>query len=81
MNIHPAKGYLVAKKIKNEKEVKGLYIPTEKESEIAEIVDVYNGSKFKIGDKVVFKKFSGTEIELEEKLIIFHFKDILGTVK
>lgn len=81
MKVYPSKGYIVAKKIKNDKQRGGLYIPTERESELAEVVDVYEGSRYKVGEKIIYKKFSGTEIELEDKLIIFHFRDILGTVK
>jgi len=95
MNIRPLQDRLIVKRIEEEtKTAGGLIIPdTAKEKpQMGEIVAAGNGKKtddgkvlpldVKVGDKVLFGKYAGTEIELEgEKLLILSKSDILAIVE
>ncbi len=79
----------VAVKVNNdeEKKVGGIIIPdTAKEKPLmGEIVAVGTDKELqdvvKVGDKVLYAKFSGTEIEVEnEKLIILSRNDLLAKI-
>jgi chaperonin GroES len=72
----------------SEKTVGGIIIPdTAKEKpQIAEVIAVGNDEDLqkivKVGDKVLFGKYAGTEIELEgEKLLILAKSDLLAIVE
>jgi len=74
--------------LENEKTVGGIIIPdTAKEKpQIAEVIAVGNDEDLqkivKVGDKVLFGKYAGTEIELEgEKLLILSKSDLLAIVE
>ena len=90
MNIRPVEDHLAVKlsTTENEKTVGGIIIPdTAKEKpQIAEVIAVGNDEDLqkiiKVGDKVLFGKYAGTEIELEgEKLLILSKSDLLAIVE
>ncbi|MDO5040552.1 MAG: co-chaperone GroES [Peptoniphilus sp.] len=93
MNLKPLEDKLVIKKIEMEETTKsGIVLPSsaKEESNIAEVVAIGKGilkdedkkDELKIGDKVVFSKYAGTEIELDkEKYTIIKFEDILAVVE
>lgn len=64
----------------------GIYIPDsakEKTTE-GEVMEIGDGKeiKVKVGDKVVYESYSGTEIKIEnEKYLIIEQKDILAIVR
>jgi chaperonin GroES len=96
MNIQPIGNRLVIKLAKKEQTSKsGIIIATEAKDEqaIGEIVAIGKGQGsednitelgLQVGDKVVFGKFAGEEVETEETGTIFKImngKDILGILK
>ena len=90
MNIRPVEDHLAVKlsTLENEKTVGGIIIPdTAKEKpQIAEVIAVGNDEDLqkiiKVGDKVLFGKYAGTEIEFEgEKLLILAKSDLLAIVE
>ncbi|HNX00501.1 MAG TPA: co-chaperone GroES [Candidatus Cloacimonadota bacterium] len=71
-----------------EKQIGGIYIPdTAKEKpQIAEVIAVGNNEELqkiiKVGDKVLFGKYAGTEVELDgNKYIILSQSDVLAIVE
>jgi chaperonin GroES len=60
----------------------GIYLPEQKktyEAEIRSIGDEVKG--FKPGQRVIFDKFAGAEVEVEdEKLLLLNLKDILARI-
>ena len=89
MNIKPlADRVLVKPAIAEEKTVGGIIIPdSAKEKPLkGEIIAVGNGTKdeemiLKIGDKVLYGKYAGTEIELEgEQYLIMRQSDVLAII-
>jgi chaperonin GroES len=85
MNIRPLQDRVILKRVKEEEKTKGgIIIPdTAKEKPIeGEVVAVGNGKVLedgtvkkldvKVGDRVLFGKYSGTEVKLdgEERLIV-----------
>ena len=90
MNIRPVEDHLAVKlsTLENEKTIGGIIIPdTAKEKpQIAEVIAVGNDEDLqkivKVGDKVLFGKYAGTEIELQgEKLLILSKSDLLAIVE
>lgn len=90
MNIQPlADRVLVLPKPAEEKTVGGIIIPdTAKEKPLqGEIVATGNGTKdeemiLKVGDQVLYGKYSGTEIEYEgEKYLMMRQSDVLAVVE
>ena len=90
MKIIPVEDHLAVKlsTTENEKTVGGIIIPdTAKEKpQIAEVIAVGNDEDLqkiiKVGDKVLFGKYAGTEIEFEgEKLLILAKSDLLAIVE
>ncbi len=90
MKLRPIEEHLVVKpeNATAEKTVGGIIIPdTAKEKpQIAEVIAVGTDDDLqkivKVGDKILFGKYSGTEIELEgEKLLILSKDDILAIVE
>ncbi|MDO5725274.1 MAG: co-chaperone GroES [Tissierellia bacterium] len=93
MNLRPLGDKLVIKKVEiEEKTESGIVLPSSaKEQPIfAEVLaignDILNDEKkkdvIKVGDKVVFSKYGGTEIEIEkEKYTIIKLSDILAVVE
>ena len=89
MNIKPlADRILIAPAKAEEKTIGGIIIPdTAKEKPLqGEVLAVGNGTKdeemvLKKGDKVLYGKYSGTEIELDnEKYLIMRQSDVLAVL-
>jgi chaperonin GroES len=95
MKLRPLQDRLLVKRMEEEtKTAGGLFIPeTAKEKpQRGEIIAVGNGKKtedgkvlpldVKVGDKVLFGKYSGTEIKVEgEELLMMREDDILAVVE
>ena len=89
MNIKPlADRVLVKPAAAEEKTVAGIIIPdTAKEKPLkGEVLAVGNGTKdeemvLKVGDTVLYGKYSGTEVELDgEKYLIMRQSDVLAVL-
>ena len=95
MNIRPLYDRIVVKRLENdtEKTASGLFIPdsAKEKPQEGEVVAVGTGARaddgkvtpldVKAGDKILFGKWSGTEVKIEgEDLIIMKESDILGIV-
>ena len=84
---------LLLKKIEmEERTASGIVLPSsaKEESNVAEIIALGNKidkdedmkGLLKVGDKVVFSKYAGSEIELEkEKFTIIKFADVLAVIE
>ncbi|MDR3580893.1 MAG: co-chaperone GroES [Oryzomonas sp.] len=95
MNLRPLQDRILVKRVEEEtKTAGGLFIPeTAKEKpQRGEIVAAGNGKKteegkvlpldVKVGDKVLFGKYSGTEIKVDgEEYLIMREDDILAVVE
>jgi chaperonin GroES len=95
MNLRPMQDRIIVKRVDEEtKTAGGIFIPdTAKEKpQQGEVVAVGNGKKndegkvtpldVKVGDKVLFGKYAGTEIKLEGlDYLIMREDDILGVVE
>jgi len=94
MKIKPLFDRVVIKPIENESESKGgilLLMAAQEKSQLALVVAVGEGVNFdgenigmkvKEGDKVLYGKFTGTEIELdEEKFVVISQTDILAVIE
>ena len=93
MNIKPLFDRVVLKPIENESETKsGILLPmaSQEKSQLGIVVAVGSGlnaegkdigMQVKEGDKVLFGKFSGTEITIEEqKYVVVRQPDILAII-
>ena len=95
MKLRPLQDRILVKRIEEqEKTAGGIYIPdTAKEKPVmGEIVSVGNGKKtedgkvipvdVKAGDKVLFGKYAGTEVKVEDgDYLIMREDDILGIIE
>ena len=93
MNLRPLDDKIVIKKIEmEERTASGIVLPSsaKEESNVAEIISLCNKidkdedmkGLLKVGDKVVFSKYAGSEIELEkEKFTIIKFADVLAVIE
>lgn len=92
MNIRPLGDRVVIKKIEAEEKTKsGIVLPTsaQEQPQLAEVLAVGNGVTegenkvdLKVGDKVIFSKYAGTEIKLDgEEVTILKVTDILGVIE
>ena len=95
MKIRPLHDRVIVKRLEEEAQTKGgLYIPdTAKEKPIqGEVIAVGAGKRdkggkvikldVKAGDRVLFSKYSGTEVKLDgEEHLILREDDILGVVE
>ena len=95
MKLRPLQDRIIVKRIEEEvKTAGGIYIPdTAKEKpQMGQIVSVGNGKKtedgkvipvdVKAGDKVLFGKYSGTEVKVEgDEFLIMREDDILGIIE
>jgi len=95
MNIRPLQDRVILKRVKEEEKTKGgIIIPdSAKEKPIeGEVVAVGNGKVMedgsvkkldvKVGDRVLFGKYSGTEVKLEgEERLIVREDDILAVLE
>ena len=93
MELKPLGDKVVIKKIElEEKTVSGIVLPSsaKEETNIAEVIaigkeildDDKTKDELKVGDKVLFSKYAGTEVELErEKFIVLKYQYLLAVVK
>lgn len=93
MELKPLGDKVVIRKIElEEKTVSGIVLPSsaKEETNIAEVIaigreildDDKTKDEIKVGDKVLFSKYAGTEVELErEKFIVLKYQDLLAVVK
>lgn len=90
MNIRPIGERVLIKPIKKEEKTKSGILLSSKtapneNSNQAEVIALGKGEKLesiKVGDKVIFNKFSGNEIEDgEEKYLVVNAEDILAIIK
>ena len=95
MKIRPLQDRVIVRRVKEEEKTKGgLFIPdTAKEKPIeGKVVAVGNGKvledgtvrklELKAGDRVLFGKYSGTEVKIEgEEHLILREDDILGVIE
>lgn len=93
MSIKPLGERVVIKMVEAEEKTKsGIVLPgTAKEKpQVAEVVAVGAGitsdekkkDEIKVGDKVIFSKFAGTEVKVEgEELIIIKLSDVLAVIE
>ncbi len=93
MNLRPLGDRVVIKKVEAEEKTKsGIVLPNsaKEQPQMAEVVavgsEIENDEKkkneIKIGDKVIFSKYAGTEIKLDNKeLTILKLSDILAVVE
>lgn len=93
MNLKPLDDKIVIKKVeKEETTASGIVLPNsaKEESNIAEVVaigkkistDEETKGELKVGDKVIFSKYAGTEVELEKvKYTILKYTDILAVIE
>ncbi len=95
MNIRPLHDRIIVKRVQEEEKTKGgIIIPdTAKEKPIeGEIIAVGNGKiledgsvrklEVKAGDRILFGKYSGTEVKIDgEERLILREDDVLGVVE
>lgn len=89
MKIRPIGERVLVKLVKvEEKTASGIILPGAGEKErpnIAEVIAVGKGEKLediKVGERVVYSKFSGTEIkDGEEKYIVLNIEDVLAVIE
>ena len=89
MKIRPIGERVLVKPVKvEEKTASGIILPGAGEKErpnIAEVIAVGKGEKLediKVGERIVYSKFSGTEIkDGEEKYIVLNIEDVLAVIE
>lgn len=93
MKLKPLGDRVVIKKVEAEEKTKsGIVLPSsaKEEPQMAEIVaigaDIENDEKkkeqVKVGDKVIFSKYAGSEIKLDnEELTVLKLSDILAVIE
>jgi chaperonin GroES len=89
MKIKPIGERVLVKLVKvEEKTASGIILPGAGDKEkpnIAEVIAVGTGEKLseiKVGEKVVYSKFSGTEIkDGEDKYLILNIEDVLAVIE
>lgn len=92
MNLRPLGDRVVIKKVEVEEKTKsGIVLPSsaKEQPQMAEVValgsDITNDDKkkeqIKVGDKVIFSKYAGTEVKIDgEELTILKLNEILAIV-
>ncbi len=91
--IKPLNDYVLIEKLPSEKKIGSIVLASEKKTgNIATVIAIGPGAKneegelveitgFKVGDKVIFKEYAGTEYEEgEHKYILLKQADLLATV-
>ncbi len=87
MNLKPLGDRVVIKQVEAEEKTKsGIVIPTtaKEQPQIAEVLAIGEEitEELKVGDKVIFSKYGGTEVKLDgEELTILKLEDILAVVE
>jgi len=85
INIKPIGERLVIKPTESEtKTNSGIYIPdsAKEKQNSGEVVAIgKNEEEIKVGDRVLYSKYAGTEVELDgEKVIILEKNDVLAVI-
>ena len=91
--IKPLNDYVLIEKLPSEKKIGSIVLASEKKTgNVATVVAIGPGVKneegklieitgFKVGDKVIFKEYAGTEYEEgDQKYILLKQADLLATV-
>ena len=94
MKIRPLADRVVIKKLEaEEKTASGIVLPgtTKEQPQMAEVIEVGPGGivdgkeitmELKVGDKVIFQKYAGTEVKIEgNEYTILRQSDILAVVE
>lgn len=90
MELKPIGERIVVKMIEvEEKTASGIVLPSsaKEKPQVAEVVAVSesiedNKASIKVGDKVIYSKYSGTEVKLEkDEYIIVKIEDVLAIVE
>lgn len=86
MDIRPLGDRVVIQRIEAEEKTKsGIVLPgqAKEQPQIAEVLAVANDEMdVKIGDKVIFSKFSGTDIKIDgNEYIVVKVEDLLAVIK
>ena len=94
MKIRPLADRVVIKKLEaEEKTASGIVLPgtAKEQTQIAEVIEVGPGGivdgkeitmELKVGDKVIFQKYAGTEVKIEgNEYTILRQSDILAVVE
>ncbi len=94
MSIKPLFDRVVLEPLENEKETKGgILLPTaaQEKSQLAKVVAVGSGEntdgkqvgmQVKVGDKVLYGKFAGTEVAIDDKkYVVVRQLDILAVIE
>ena len=93
MNLKPLGDRLVIKKVEVEEKTKsGIVLPStaKEQPQMAEVVaigdEILNDDKkkdqVKVGDRVIFSKYAGTEIKVEnEEVTIIKITDVLAVIQ
>ena len=93
MNLRPLGDRVVIKKVEAEEKTKsGIIVPTsaKEQPQMAEVlaigVEIDNDEKtkgqLKVGDKIIFSKYAGTEIKVDdEEVTVLKFSDILAVME
>jgi chaperonin GroES len=95
LNIRPLRDRLIVKRLEEEEKTKGgIIIPdsAKEKPQEGEVVAVGSGRvneqgkvtpiDLKVGDKILFSKYSGTEIKIEgEEYLIIREEDVQGVIE
>ncbi len=86
MNIKPIGKRLLVKPLKmEEKTSSGIILPGSENKTIpnkGEVIALGDTNEIKLGEKIIYKKFSGTEIiDSEEKYLILEIEDVLAVTE
>ncbi|MBK9272849.1 MAG: co-chaperone GroES [Saprospiraceae bacterium] len=79
--IKPTENYILIKvEDREEKTESGIYLP-ETKTDVHQQGEVVQGDKYKAGDIVIFRRWSGEDITYNnKKYLLVHKKDVLATV-
>lgn len=93
MNLRPLGDRVVIKKIEAEEKTRsGIVLPSsaKEQPQMAEVVAIgieidkeeKTKDQLKVGDKIIFSKYAGTEIKVEnQEVTILKFSDILAVIE
>ncbi|CEP77874.1 MAG: co-chaperone GroES [Defluviitoga tunisiensis] len=88
MNVKPLGNRLLIKPVKEEKKTEGgIVLPDSakekpQKAEIIEIGKLEEDFDLKVGDKVIFSKYAGTEIKIDDvEYIIIDVDDVLAKIE
>ena len=94
MKIRPLADRVVIKKVEaEEKTASGIILPgsAKEQPQVAQVIEVGPGGfvdgnevkmEVEVGDKVIFSKYAGTEIKLDdEELTVLKLEDVLAVVQ